>query len=81
MVKFFSAFHGMKDIITSIRSYIIHDFKQIAILVKTNEQVFVLVFWHKAVKRGTFALRARLRCYQRKRQCLEYIFLGYVLVL
>jgi len=31
MVKFFSAFHGMKDIITPIRPYIIHDFKQIAI--------------------------------------------------
>jgi hypothetical protein len=58
----------MKDIITPIRPYIIHDFKQVAILVKTNEQIFVLVLWHKAV-------------YQRKRQRLEYIFLGYFLVL
>ena len=68
MVKFFSALHGMKDIITPIRPYIIHYFKQVAILVKTNEQVLVLVLRHKAIN-------------QRKRQRLEYIILGYVFVL
>jgi hypothetical protein len=49
MVKFFPAFHGMKDIITSIGPNIIHDFKQVAIPAKANEQILVLVLRHQAV--------------------------------
>jgi hypothetical protein len=50
MVKFFPAFHGMKDIITSIFSDIIHYLKQIAISVKSNEQKFIGILREQTVK-------------------------------
>jgi hypothetical protein len=50
LVKFFPAFRGMKDIVTSIFSDIVHYLKQIAISVKANEQKFVGKLRKQAVK-------------------------------
>ena len=67
MVKFFPAFHSMKDIITTVRSDIVHDFKQFAIPIKANKQILILILWQQTVNQG-------------ERQGLKYIFLGYILV-
>jgi len=52
----------MKDIITPIRPDIIHDFKQISIPVKTNEQILIPILRHQAVsQRKSLSLSQHLR--------------------